>query len=187
MSDKKLLNVTKLLMGAFGFGFAVMVSKSNYKTFKKLIDMKHLTRFRTAHPILQHDPFRNLESFFNDFFSEEGEKSRVIRPAANIYEDKNGKFCIELSAPGFDKKDIDIELNGHLLTVSARKEESKEDDNQKSYHKEFSSYEMERSFTLGEDMDVESLNAKYENGVLSIYIDRSEEKADDGIKKIEIQ
>lgn len=149
--------------------------------------MKHLTRFRTAHPILQHDPFRNLETFFNDFFSEEGERSRVIRPAANIYEDKNGRFCIELSAPGFAKDDINIELDGQQLTVSARKEKMKEEENRKSYHKEFSSYEIERSFTLGEDLDAESLNAKYENGVLSIYVDRTKGKVDEGVKKIEIQ
>jgi len=149
--------------------------------------MRKLTRFRNVQPILQHDPFRTLESFFSDFFSEEVEKNPVIRPAANIYEDENGQFCIELSAPGFDKKDFQVELDGQQLTISAQKEETKEEKDKKSYHKEFSSYEIRRSFTLGEDLDVETLNAKYENGVLSIYIDRKEEAKPQLVKTIEIK
>lgn len=149
--------------------------------------MRKLTRFRNVQPIVQHDPFRTLESFFSDFFSDEIGRNPIIRPAANIYEDKNGRFYIELSAPGFDKKDFKVELDGQLLTVSAQKEETKEEKDKKSYHQEFSGYEIKRSFTLGEDLDTETLNAKYENGVLRIFIDRKEEAKPKPVKKIEIQ
>lgn len=150
--------------------------------------MRNLARFERSRPVIQHDPFRTLESLFNDYFDHENQGPQKVRPAANIVEDKDGKFCIELSAPGFDKNDFNVELDGRQLTISARKEESKESEgDQKTYHKEFSSYEIERSFTLGEDLNAESVNAKYENGVLNIYIDRVPEATKASTKKIDIQ
>src|SRR5690625_7702167 len=97
--------------------------------------MRKLTRFRNVQPILQHDPFRTLESFFSDFFSEEVEKNPVIRPAANIYEDENGQFCIELSAPEFDKKDFQVELEGQQLKKTTQNKETQEEKDKKTQQK----------------------------------------------------
>lgn len=152
--------------------------------------MRTLRNYHRSSPVYQ-DPFRAFESFFNAFLDEDGKGEKrhfgKIRPAANIVEDKDGQFCIELSAPGFEKDDFNVELNDRVLTVSARKETKEEtDDEGKIYHREFSSYELERSFTLGEELDPGSLNAKYENGILNIRIARKPEVAELS-RKIEIQ
>ena len=70
-----------------------------------------------------------LDDFFNDF---EPEK-KVMNMNCDIYE-KEGKYNIVMDIPGFDKKDVKIEVEDGYLTISAHKSE-KHDDKDKHYIK----------------------------------------------------
>lgn len=138
--------------------------------------------------------FNQFPSFFDDVFTREffGKPTKRILnntvPSVNIKEtDKS--FELEMAAPGMEKNDFKIELNKDRLTISAEKENSKEekDEQHKFTRKEFSYQSFSRSFILPEDVvDFENINASYNNGILNISIPKKETKADSSARKIQI-
>lgn len=97
-------------------------------------------------------------------------------PAVNI-KDKDGRYFIEVAAPGFEKANFSIELDKNILTISAKKTETKEEDSKGYTYKEFSSSEFKRSFTLPlETVDTQKIEASYEAGVLVVAVPKKEEE-----------
>ncbi len=91
-------------------------------------------------------------------------------PAVNIKEEEN-HYEIEMAAPGLKKKDFNVELDNNVLTISVEKEQEKEDKHDTYTRKEFNYTSFRRSFTLPEnDVDMEKIDAKYQDGVLHIMI-----------------
>merc|ERR1711879_18449 len=92
-------------------------------------------------------------------------------PAVNIQE-KNTNFVVQLAVPGLSKENFSIEVEEDILKISAEvsseNEENKTEDEIKYTRKEFNYNSFKRSFTLPENVNVESVNASYENGVLEI-------------------
>ena len=97
-------------------------------------------------------------------------------PAVNIKETPEG-FYVEMAAPGMEKKDFKIELDGHTLTISSEKHNEREDKDDESYNrKEFSYQSFYRTFHLPKDVvDADKIQAKYENGLLQLLIPKKEE------------
>ena len=97
-------------------------------------------------------------------------------PAVNIRE-TNDHFEVDMAAPGMNKEDFKIELDGNLLTISSEKEDRHEDrEGDRFVRKEFSYQSFQRSFELSKDVvDTESIQARYENGVLHLLIPKKEE------------
>ena len=97
-------------------------------------------------------------------------------PNVNIRE-KNDSFEVEMAAPGMSKNDFSIELDGNLLTISAEKNEKREEknDQEKYICREFSYQSFQRSFNLPKDVvDIEKIKAHYEDGVLQLNIPKKE-------------
>lgn len=94
-------------------------------------------------------------------------------PLANINE-SDVSHTIELAVPGLKKEDIKIELKENRLTISAdvKKESNKE--NSKNVRKEFSYHSFKRSFNLPKLVDIEKIEAKNENGLLTVIIPKKE-------------
>ena len=119
-------------------------------------------------------------NFLNDVFGEDTEQMenkplRRIIPPVNIREtDKT--FEIEVAVPGFDKKDINVEVEKDVLTISSKREVEKKEENDQIKRMEFSYDYFERSFNIPEDADAENINAKSNNGVLYIVLPKKEEK-----------
>ena len=97
-------------------------------------------------------------------------------PSVNIKETPNS-FEVELAAPGMEKKDFKIELDGNTLSISSEKEEQQEQKDGENYtRKEFSYQSFYRTFHLPKDVvDAEKIKAKYENGLLQLSIPKREE------------
>jgi HSP20 family protein len=108
-------------------------------------------------------------------------------PAVNIKE-TNEAFEVEMAAPGMKKTDFKVQLEGNLLTISSEKSNQTEENEGDRYsRKEFSYLSFERSFTLPKDVvDVEKINAKYEDGVLQLRISKMEEAKQKAPKMIQI-
>jgi HSP20 family protein len=90
-------------------------------------------------------------------------------PQVNVKE--TGKsFEIELSVPGYDKKDFDISVDEAYLTVLAEgnKEDEKKEDNYTQ--SEFGCNSFSRSFHLPPNANEEDIQAKYEGGILKLTI-----------------
>lgn len=120
-------------------------------------------------PALFEDLFtqNKLDSFNNyEIFS---------TPAVNIIESLSN-FVVELAAPGFDKKDFQIEVEEDTLMISSKKESVEEKEDSQFVKREFNYESFERSFKLPEDIQTDEILANYENGVLRVTLPKMEKK-----------
>jgi HSP20 family protein len=129
-----------------------------------------LTR-STAMPSLFEDFFKPWTQWFDDG----GMLSRAATiPAVNIRE--NGDhYTVTLAAPGLKKEDFKLDVEGNMLTISSEKEEEQERKEDRFTRKEYSYSSFSRSFTLPEDVKLEGIDARYDNGELNITLPRKEE------------
>ncbi|MBS4042585.1 MAG: Hsp20/alpha crystallin family protein [Chitinophagaceae bacterium] len=125
--------------------------------------------------IVKHKPlFMNnlLDDFFNTL--PVTENWNKLTTAVNIHETKEG-YHLEMNAAGRKKEDFKIELEKGLLTISYDKKDEKETSNYKTLKREFSFESFKRSFTVDNNIDAEKIEAKYENGILLIFLPKKEE------------
>ncbi|HTO15967.1 MAG TPA: Hsp20/alpha crystallin family protein [Edaphocola sp.] len=101
------------------------------------------------------------------------ETSYKIQPPVNIYEMENS-FIIEVLAPGVEKEDIKLQVEDNILTLSYDKKESAKEEAGKLLRNEFHVKSFKRSFTLGEVVQIENINASYEQGILKIAVPKKE-------------
>ena len=96
-------------------------------------------------------------------------------PAVNIIE-QDTQFLIELAAPGNKKEDFEIEIEDGILSISSssNKEDNTSEKETFTRH-EFSYNSFSRSFTIPESVDVSSIEATYNEGVLLIKLLKLEE------------
>jgi HSP20 family molecular chaperone IbpA len=80
--------------------------------------------------------------------------------------------------PGFKKDEISIELKDGYLSVSAKKEQthSEGDDKKGNYIRRERMFAASRSYYVGDKVVEQDIKAKYENGVLSIVVPKEEPK-----------
>jgi len=143
-----------------------------------------LVKFSNTMPGL-FDRFFDNEMF--DWSNRHFSNTNTTLPAVNIKEDNDG-FEVEMSAPGLDKKDFNIELNNNTLTISSEKKtENESKDDQAFTRREFSYQSFSRSFTLPNTVEGEKISAKYNNGILKIQIPKKEEAKPKPAKLIEIK
>jgi HSP20 family protein len=118
----------------------------------------------------------SVDQFLNDTFSswrnEMNEGSRV--PRVNIAE-TDGEFLVEMAAPGMKRDNFHIELDNDILVISGGMKNSKEDQNSSYTRKEFSYESFRRSFHLPNSVEMEKIQAKYEDGLLRLLIPKKEE------------
>lgn len=120
--------------------------------------------------------------FLDDFFDDlEPVRSNALK--CDIYE-KDDKYFLEMDIPGFDKKDIDINLDNGYLTVSASHDENLDDSDKNYIRKERTYVKASRQFYLGE-VDEEKIKAEFNNGILKIVVPKKEEI--ETKRKIEIE
>ncbi len=120
-----------------------------------------------------------LDDIFDDFLDRESSKMKC-----DIYE-KDGAYHLELDVPGFKKDEIKVECDNGTLTITAEKNENKEEKENKKYIKRERIYgKYSRSFYLG-DVDSENIEAGFQDGILKITVPKVEEK--DNKKYIEIK
>ncbi|MGC4104211.1 Hsp20/alpha crystallin family protein [Ferruginibacter sp.] len=128
------------------------------------------------------NPFaRSFDGLMNDLFNElPAGFSKAVRqdvfafPPVNIVE-KADHYHLQVSAPGFDKADFNIKLEGENLTISAEKKEEAKSETDKVVRREFSAKSFKRSFTLDEKINAANISAKYENGILHVGLPKREE------------
>lgn len=114
--------------------------------------------------------FLSSDNYFeNDFFEED-----ALMPAMNVIEhDKD--FEIEFAAPGFDKKDFEVDIEDDILHVSCEKEIEKEEKEVDYTRKEFSYKSFKRSMMLPTSVDLDQdVKAVYKNGILKIKLLKKE-------------
>lgn len=117
-------------------------------------------------------------SLIDQFFGNALRETERSNHAANIYDSDNA-FVIEMPVPGFSKEDIKINLEQQTLNISAESKTSEVSDD-KWLRREFSTHNLQRSFILPKTVDIDNINADYQNGMLKVTLPR---KADAIIRK----
>ena len=125
---------------------------------------------------------RGFDDIFDEVMAPMAPKQESMK--CDIYE-KDNKYHIEMDVPGFTKDDIKIEVNKDSLIITAEKEEKHDEKDGKKYiHRERRYGKYQRSFYL-QDLDSDSIDAEFKDGVLKIVIPKMEEK--ESKKYIEIK
>ncbi|ROH99643.1 Hsp20/alpha crystallin family protein [Chryseobacterium daecheongense] len=138
--------------------------------------------------------FPLIPSMFEDVFNREllnwgnnnYSSTSTTVPSVNIKETGDA-YEVEVAAPGMEKNDFKVTLDGNLLTISSSKEDQREEQNDNYTRREFSYQSFQRSFQLPKDVvDQENINARYENGLLRLTIPKKEEAKKKEPRLIEI-
>ena len=93
------------------------------------------------------------------------------------------EVTINLEAPGMDSKDIELSISGKTLTIQGEKKEEKEENGKNVYKMERRFGSFRRSVDLPEEIDENSINAEYKNGLITIKANKVQDKQR---KKIQI-
>ena len=135
-------------------------------------------------------PTASLSSLFDDFFVDNwfSSPSREVTsrtwPRVDIEEEKDA-YKLHADLPGLEKKDIDINVEKGVLTISGEKSSEKKDRKKDEYSYYERSYgKFSRSFQLPEHVDESNIAASYKNGVLELTIKKTEKALP---KKIEVK
>ena len=131
------------------------------------------------------DPLKMFENVFNETVSPF--VSSMVAPSfkVDVSEDEEAIY-IDADMPGMKKEGVKISMDEDVLTISAERTHE-EEQKKKDYHRVERSYgSMSRSFSLGENVDLENVDAKYDNGVLHIVVPKKE-PTEKKAKEIEVK
>lgn len=95
-------------------------------------------------------------------------------PSADITE-TDDSYEIRTELPGVSKDDVQISVKDNLLTIKGEKRQENMDDSKNYKHIERRYGTFERNFTLPPKVDVDNINAKFNDGVLTLSIPKPEE------------
>src|SRR5579884_3834112 len=123
------------------------------------------------------DPYetiqREFDTMLNRFFGGQSQDGgqRLAPYAVDVREDAD-HFYVEAELPGFRKDDVDITLENQTLTISAERKEERDQGGKKGdlllHERRYSRFL--RSFTLPPTVDDQTVNAKLQDGVLTITL-----------------
>jgi HSP20 family protein len=125
------------------------------------------------------NPFRNrMNHMFDHFFfplKKEDESVLSWNPVADVYEDDDN-YVIRAELPGVDKENISVDVHDRMLTLKGERSADNEVKKENYHRVERSFGQFQRSFTLPEGVDPDSVDASYKDGVLEVVIPKPEDK-----------
>ncbi|QOJ29144.1 MAG: Hsp20/alpha crystallin family protein [Ignavibacteriales bacterium] len=128
--------------------------------------------------LVRFEPFKELEYLNNRLrriFDETPvtvkETPGIFNPRLNVFED-NQNLYIEAEIPGVNKEDLKISLQDNTITISGEKkfEDEKKEKNYYRVERRYGSFR--RSFSLPVEVNDSKVEAKFENGVLKVSLEK---------------
>ena len=120
---------------------------------------------------LLEDLWKGIPSTINEEFNSLFHKGSA---PVNIKQTKDA-YVLEVVAPGWDKIDFKVNLENNILTISAEKKNEVNDESDSYVRREYAHRSFKRSFTVDEKIDAANIQAKYENGVLTLNLPKTPE------------
>ena len=127
-------------------------------------------------------PMNMVEELLDSFFESplvpfRGNSMLNKLPLVDVQETDDG-YLLEAELPGFEEKQIKVQVEGGKLSIESSKEEEQKEEKDGSFLlRERRNVSFSRSFTLPENADTESVSAVFKNGVLSLQIKKRAENA----------
>ena len=117
-----------------------------------------------------------FDDFFDDpFFKEERHPQHMPMMKTDIRENDKS-YVIDVDLPGFKKENIKVDVDNGYLNINATMDESKDEEEKgKFIRRERYTGECSRSFFIGDDIEDDDIQAKFENGILCIEVPKKKE------------
>jgi HSP20 family protein len=143
-----------------------------------------MERWRPGRGLAPWRPFRELEEMTRNFDIFGWPWPTVWRrmpalemgwaPAVEVFEKKD-KFVVKAELPGMKEEDIDVSVDGDVLTIKGKREAEKEVNEEDYYLCERSYGSFSRSIALPSSVDAKKIEASYEDGVLEVSLPKAPE------------
>lgn len=136
--------------------------------------MAKLTRWNPRNELEMADPFRSMETMLEEIWRNwplrtSDRAAGFLRPAMDVIENENN-VEIRIDLPGMKPEDVQVEIENQTLTISGEMGDTVERDGDRYHYRERSYGSFQRSLRLPNTLDAENIDARFENGVLSIAI-----------------
>lgn len=140
-------------------------------------------------------PTKRVENFptlFDDFFKpwrewfDMGWDKVSTVPSVNVTE-ADKEYKISVAAPGLQKDDFKVNVDGNMITISAERSTRSEEKEEKFTRKEYNYTSFSRTFTLPDNVMADKIEARYENGELMLMLPKVVDEKVSTHKKIEIR
>lgn len=133
--------------------------------------------------LLRFEPMKEFDSmnsrfqrFFEDFPSMAGSINPGFNPKINILENDK-QIQLEVELPGVKKENINLTLEDNILTLKGEKKFEEKDEKTNYYRSERAFGSFKRAFTMPKDVESDNVEAKFEDGVLYIKLQKVQPKA----------
>lgn len=139
--------------------------------------------------LLTNRGFNLIDDMFNDpFFTTSYDRTSTQIMKTDIHE-KDGNYMIAMELPGYAKEDIKADLKDGYLTITAHKNETKEEKDAKGkcIHKERYTGTCNRSFYVGDEISQEDIKAAFKDGVLHLTFPKEIQRQEEQPKLITIE
>lgn len=123
-----------------------------------------------------------FDDFFEDFARPVKRNVKYNNQAAAVMrtdvKESDAGYEIHIDLPGYKKEDVTAELKEGTLTIKAttNTENDKKDENGKYIRRERFYGNCSRSFYVGEAVEQEDIKAKFEDGILKVFVPKKEVK-----------
>lgn len=138
---------------------------------EKWFDSRSLSPFRD---------FSQMQDSFDRLFNEVASlrktgdmQSLSFSPSCEVAEENNS-YVLKFDLPGVSKDQVKVETDKNQITVRAERKEEKKSESKKKYLSEMYYGSYTRSFTLPSQVDENKVEAKFENGVLTVTVPKTE-------------
>ena len=123
---------------------------------------------------------RELDSYLNSDWFGPRTASRGAYPPVNVFR-KDGDYVVIAELPGAKKEDLDIQVQRNQLRIAGKRELAYAEG--ASVHRaERVSGGFDRTITIPSQLDPDSVNAEYRNGILAVYLAPAEEAKPRSVK-----
>jgi len=129
----------------------------------------NLTRF---------EPFHAMEDWLRDFNLSPALGDWAVEPRSKMdVEESDKAYSLKAEIPGVKKDDIQVEVDGNVVSISAELKREQDEKRGKRVRSERYYGAQRRSFTLAHDIDAAKLEAKYAEGILTLLLPKLEGKS----------
>ncbi|QLY26404.1 Hsp20/alpha crystallin family protein [Bdellovibrio sp. KM01] len=119
------------------------------------------------------DPFDRLMNELMNMKRNGGLGSFEFSPSCDLAEEEN-QYIATFDLPGVNKDQVKVEVDNNQITVSAERKEEKKKDTKRTHLSEIHYGSYQRSFTIPGTIDEKKIDAKFENGVLTLIVPKTE-------------
>jgi HSP20 family protein len=102
-----------------------------------------------------------------------GEEFERWSPSIDVYQDPD-KITVQAELPGFKKEDVHVSVHGDTLTITGERRQEHETNGREACRAERFYGRFKREVTLPDSVDAERADASFKEGVLCVYLPKSE-------------